>query len=121
MENSKQRLATLTAELEKLNSVSCSFSWISISFSCGLWLRVAYSLLFTHSQQETKSLSPLQHGPTVWTQQRDIYGHQFHLKHYTIPKSCHQCHDVLWGSQKSGYECSGMTFSTFYAFSRSLS
>ncbi|ORZ28800.1 hypothetical protein BCR41DRAFT_298218, partial [Lobosporangium transversale] len=36
----------------------------------------------------------------------ETYGHSFHLKHYTTPKSCHQCHDVLWGSQKSGYECS---------------
>ncbi|KAF9134137.1 Serine/threonine-protein kinase MRCK alpha [Mortierella sp. 14UC] len=79
MESSKQRLATLTAELEKLNSGS-------------------------------KSMSPLQPGPATWTQQRDIYGHQFHLKHYTIPKSCHQCHDVLWGSQKSGYECSGCKY-----------
>ncbi|KAG0289945.1 Serine/threonine-protein kinase MRCK alpha, partial [Linnemannia gamsii] len=75
MESSKQRLATLTTELEKLNAGS-------------------------------KSLSPLQPGLAAWTQQRDIYGHQFHLKHNTIPKSCHQCHDVLWGSQKSGYECS---------------
>ncbi|KAK3836779.1 MAG: hypothetical protein J3R72DRAFT_200388 [Linnemannia gamsii] len=79
MESSKQRLESLTAELEKLNSGS-------------------------------KSLSPLQPGPATWTQQRDIYGHQFHLKHYTIPKSCHQCHDVLWGSQKSGYECSGCKY-----------
>ncbi|KAG9062587.1 Serine/threonine-protein kinase MRCK alpha [Linnemannia hyalina] len=79
MESSKQRLATLTAELEKLNSGS-------------------------------KSMSPLQSGLATWTQQRDIYGHQFHLKHYTIPKSCHQCHDVLWGSQKSGYECSGCKY-----------
>ncbi|KAG0203066.1 Serine/threonine-protein kinase MRCK alpha [Mortierella sp. NVP41] len=75
MESSKQRLATLTAELEKLSSGS-------------------------------KCLSPLQPGLAAWTQLREIYGHQFHLKHYTIPKSCHQCHDVLWGSQKSGYECS---------------
>ncbi|KAK3807158.1 MAG: hypothetical protein JOS17DRAFT_574812 [Linnemannia elongata] len=62
------------------------------------------------SLKGSKSLSPLQPGLATWTQQRDIYGHQFHLKHYTIPKSCHQCHDVLWGSQKSGYECSGCKY-----------
>ncbi|KAG0257777.1 Serine/threonine-protein kinase MRCK alpha [Mortierella polycephala] len=75
MESSKQRLASLTAELEKLNSGA-------------------------------KTVPPLQTGIGAWTQQREIYGHTFHLRHYTIPKSCHQCHDVLWGSQKSGYECS---------------
>ncbi|KAF9182502.1 Serine/threonine-protein kinase MRCK alpha [Haplosporangium sp. Z 11] len=75
MESSKQRLASLTAELEKLNTT-------------------------------TKTVSPIQTGLGAWTQQREINGHTFHLRHYTIPKSCHQCHDVLWGSQKSGYECS---------------
>ncbi|KAF9302164.1 Serine/threonine-protein kinase MRCK gamma [Mortierella antarctica] len=76
MESSRQKLATLTAELEKLNS-------------------------------GTKSTSPIQSSQGSWSQLREIYGHSFHLKHYTIPKSCHQCHDVLWGSQKSGYECTG--------------
>ncbi|KAF9925197.1 Serine/threonine-protein kinase MRCK alpha [Linnemannia zychae] len=79
MESSRQRLASLTAELEKLKSGS-------------------------------KSLSPVHPGLTSWKQQREIYGHHFHLKHYTIPKSCHQCHDVLWGSQKSGYECSACKY-----------
>ncbi|KAG0357385.1 Serine/threonine-protein kinase MRCK gamma [Podila minutissima] len=74
MESSRQKLAMLTAELEKLNS-------------------------------GTKSTSPIQSSQGSWSQLREIYGHSFHLKHYTIPKSCHQCHDVLWGSQKSGYEC----------------
>ncbi|KAF9956115.1 Serine/threonine-protein kinase MRCK alpha [Mortierella alpina] len=74
MDSSKMRLASLTAELEKLNSGS-------------------------------KSLSPVQPSPAAWIQQRQIYGHTFQLRNYTIPKSCHQCHDVLWGSQKSGYEC----------------
>ncbi|KAF9581611.1 Rho-associated protein kinase 2 [Lunasporangiospora selenospora] len=66
IESSKQKLATLVLELEKLNA--------------------------------------------TWTQQRDIYGHSFHLKHYTYPKSCHHCHDVLWGSQKTGYECNVCKF-----------
>ncbi|KAG9326931.1 hypothetical protein KVV02_001881 [Mortierella alpina] len=74
MDSSKLRLASLMAELEKLQSGS-------------------------------KSLSPLQPSSAVWTQQRQISGHTFQLRNYTIPKSCHQCHDVLWGSQKSGYEC----------------
>ncbi|KAF9175522.1 Serine/threonine-protein kinase MRCK alpha [Mortierella sp. AD010] len=55
----------------------------------------------------SKSSVPPQQGLGAWTQTREIYGHNFHLKHYATPKSCHQCHDVLWGSQKSGYECSG--------------
>ncbi|KAG0056024.1 Serine/threonine-protein kinase MRCK alpha [Gryganskiella cystojenkinii] len=76
MDSSKQRLANLQAELDKLNSGA-------------------------------KSTSPIQGGHGTWMQQKEIYGHMFQLKHYTIPKSCHQCHDVLWGSQKSGYECSG--------------
>ncbi|KAG0014157.1 hypothetical protein BGZ82_001881 [Podila clonocystis] len=79
MESSRQKLATLTAELEKLNS-------------------------------GTKSTSPIQSSQGSWSQLREIYGHSFHLKHYTIPKSCHQCHDVLWGSQKSGYECTGCKY-----------
>ncbi|KAF9209748.1 Serine/threonine-protein kinase MRCK gamma [Haplosporangium sp. Z 27] len=55
----------------------------------------------------SRSSVPPQQGLGAWTQQRDIYGHSFNLKHYATPKSCHQCHDVLWGSQKSGYECTG--------------
>ncbi|KAI9241633.1 MAG: hypothetical protein BYD32DRAFT_405578 [Podila humilis] len=74
MDSSRQKLASLTLELEKLNAGT-----------------------------KSNSLPPVGN----WSQQREIYGHSFHLKHYTIPKSCHQCHDVLWGSQKSGYECSG--------------
>ncbi|KAF9116127.1 Serine/threonine-protein kinase MRCK alpha [Mortierella sp. AM989] len=58
----------------------------------------------------SKSSAPPQQGLGVWTQQREIYGHNFHLKHYATPKSCHQCHDVLWGSQKSGYECSACKY-----------
>ncbi|KAI1302835.1 Serine/threonine-protein kinase MRCK alpha [Mortierella claussenii] len=80
MESSKQRLTSLNAELDKVKSGS-------------------------------KSSTPLQQGIlSAWTQQREIYGHTFHLKHYATPKSCHQCHDVLWGSQKSGYECSGCKY-----------
>ncbi|KAF9318271.1 hypothetical protein BG003_011581 [Podila horticola] len=79
MESSRQKLATLMAELDKLNS-------------------------------GTKSTSPIQSSQGSWSQLREIYGHSFHLKHYTIPKSCHQCHDVLWGSQKSGYECTGCKY-----------
>ncbi|KAG0356305.1 hypothetical protein BC939DRAFT_1008 [Gamsiella multidivaricata] len=79
MDSSRQRLASLNAELEKVNSGS-------------------------------KNSSPLQSLQGVWTQQREIYGHTFHLKHYATPKSCHQCHDVLWGSQKSGYECSACKY-----------
>ncbi|KAF9970162.1 hypothetical protein BGZ65_011347, partial [Modicella reniformis] len=74
MDSSRQRLASLNAELERVNSSG------------------------------SKHPSP-QHGTVAWAQQREIYGHTFHLKHYATPKSCHQCHDVLWGSQKSGYEC----------------
>ncbi|KAF9349541.1 Serine/threonine-protein kinase MRCK gamma [Mortierella sp. AD094] len=58
----------------------------------------------------SKSSVPPQQGLGAWTQTREIYGHSFHLKHYATPKSCHQCHDVLWGSQKSGYECSGCKY-----------
>ncbi|KAF9424647.1 Serine/threonine-protein kinase MRCK alpha, partial [Podila epigama] len=79
MESSRQKLASLIAELERLN-------------------------------QGVKSSSPVYTGASAWSQQREIYGHTFHLKNYTIPKSCHQCHDVLWGSQKSGYECSGCKY-----------
>ncbi|KAG0295129.1 Serine/threonine-protein kinase MRCK alpha [Dissophora globulifera] len=75
MDSSRQRLASLVTELEKVNT-------------------------------DTKALSPTPWGLGARVQQRDIYGHTFHLRHYAAPKSCHQCHDVLWGSQKSGYECS---------------
>ncbi|KAG0333491.1 Serine/threonine-protein kinase MRCK alpha [Podila humilis] len=79
MESSRQKLATLITELDKLNSGA-------------------------------KSMSPIMSNLGSWSQLCEKHGHSFHLKHYTIPKSCHQCHDVLWGSQKSGYECSGCKY-----------
>lgn len=67
-------------------------------------------LLSELERANSGSKTSIQHGLAAWAQQREIYGHDFHLKHYTTPKSCHQCHDVLWGSQKSGYECSACKY-----------
>ncbi|KAK3823587.1 MAG: hypothetical protein J3Q66DRAFT_145336 [Benniella sp.] len=78
-DNSKQRLASLQAELDRINS-------------------------------GVKDAHPIQHGLAAWAQQREIYGHTFNLKHYTTPTTCHQCHDFLWGSQKSGYECASCKY-----------
>ncbi|KAG0221893.1 Serine/threonine-protein kinase MRCK gamma [Actinomortierella wolfii] len=99
LESSKQKLASLTLELEKLKSGSRHSN-----SSSGLSL-----LSSPHPSGGGASSTPAG-GATDWISQHDIQGHTFRLKHYIIPKSCHQCHDVLWGSQKTGYECTTCKF-----------
>ena len=38
----------------------------------------------------------------------DVMGHNFKVKNYVLPTACHLCHDTLWGTKFSGYECAGM-------------
>ncbi|KAF9970210.1 Serine/threonine-protein kinase MRCK gamma [Actinomortierella ambigua] len=107
LESSKQKLASLTLELEKLKSGSRNHSIMHATPSSST---SPHHHHHQHPHSATGAFPAGGGGAADWISQREIQGHSFRLKHYIIPKSCHQCHDVLWGSQKTGYECTTCKF-----------